>query len=253
MMKMKYKALMLDVDGTTVKNHKHSLPTEHVIQAVKKANKKLHIGLVTGRPYFLAKPIIDSLGLTGPSILSGGAQVVDVSTNAVLWEKQLSLDFISKIQELVPHSTILVTDGKVDLPYSPSVPLAYTLDAGIQQVLPTEAEKIISVISHFPEIVTHTVSSWEKGKVDVLINHVSATKQHGIFEVAKILKIDTHDIIGVGDGGNDMPLLMACGLKVAMGNANESLKAIAYYVAPTVDEDGVAHVIEKFILSEMSS
>jgi len=41
---------------------------------------------------------------------------------------------------------------------------------------------------------------------------------------------------------------MACGLKVAMGNATEDLKEIADYIAPTVDEDGVADVIEKFVL-----
>jgi len=69
-----------------------------------------------------------------------------------------------------------------------------------------------------------------------------------IFKVAKILGIDTHEIIGIGDGYNDFPLLMACGLKVAMGNAVEDLKAIADYIAPTVSQDGVADVINKFVL-----
>jgi hydroxymethylpyrimidine pyrophosphatase-like HAD family hydrolase len=41
---------------------------------------------------------------------------------------------------------------------------------------------------------------------------------------------------------------MACGFKIAMGNANEELKQIADYVAPSVEEDGVAHIVEKFIL-----
>lgn len=46
---------------------------------------------------------------------------------------------------------------------------------------------------------------------------------------------------------------MACGLKVAMGNATEDLKAIADYIAPSVDDDGVVDVIAKFILSESAS
>lgn len=41
---------------------------------------------------------------------------------------------------------------------------------------------------------------------------------------------------------------MACGLKVAMGNAVQDLKEIADYIAPSVDEDGIADVIEKFVL-----
>lgn len=41
---------------------------------------------------------------------------------------------------------------------------------------------------------------------------------------------------------------MACGLKVAMGNAVKELKEIADFIAPTVEQDGLATVIEKFIL-----
>ena len=55
-------------------------------------------------------------------------------------------------------------------------------------------------------------------------------------------------MIGVGDGYNDFPLLMACGLKVAMGNAVPELKAIADYIAPTVADDGIVDVIKTFVL-----
>ncbi len=57
-----------------------------------------------------------------------------------------------------------------------------------------------------------------------------------------------NEIIGVGDSYNDFPLLMACGLKVAMGNAAPELKEIADYIAPTVEEDGVVDVIKRFVL-----
>ena len=102
-------------------------------------------------------------------------------------------------------------------------------------------------LSQIPGIAVHTAPSWTKGKTDILITHAQATKQHGILEIAKILNIGTHEIIGVGDGNNDFPLLMACGLKIAMGNAVKDLKAIADYVAPKVEEDGLAHIINKFI------
>ena len=104
-------------------------------------------------------------------------------------------------------------------------------------------------IDGIPTVSVHILPSWTKRKWTISISHTKATKQHAIFEVAKILGIDTHEIIAIGDGGNDLPLLMACGLKVAMGNAVEDLKEIADYVAPSVEEDGVAHVIEKFVLN----
>jgi hypothetical protein len=49
-------------------------------------------------------------------------------------------------------------------------------------------------------------------------------------------------------GYNDFSMMMACRLKVAMGNAVPELKEIAHYIAPSVDNDGVADVIERFVL-----
>ena len=53
-------------------------------------------------------------------------------------------------------------------------------------------------------------------------------------------------MVGVGDSYNDFPLLMACGLKAAMGNSVKEILDIADYVAPSVDDDGLANVIEKY-------
>ena len=52
----------------------------------------------------------------------------------------------------------------------------------------------------------------------------------------------------MGDAGNDAHMLDYAGLGVAMGNATASLKQKADYVTFSNEEDGVAHVIEKFIL-----
>ena len=50
-----------------------------------------------------------------------------------------------------------------------------------------------------------------------------------------------------GDFINDIDMFKACGVKVAMGNATEKLKAIADYVTDTVDNDGFVKAIEKFV------
>ena len=54
--------------------------------------------------------------------------------------------------------------------------------------------------------------------------------------------------MAIGDGHNDIPLLEAAGFKVAMGNAPDEVKAVADYVAPSLQDDGVAEAIERFIL-----
>lgn len=246
MQSSKFKALILDVDGTLI-NGEHALPSTKVTKTIAKINGKLHVGVATSRPFFILKHIVSHLNLNGPSIILGGATIVDPISGKILWRKlinKIDLQEIKKISENFKSEVYYTAndDDYVDF-----------LDKEIVQVWmpdlePNTAKRIQDKLSKIPTIAHYEVPAWKKGKVSLIIGHSEATKQHGIFEVAKILKISTHEIIGVGDGYNDMPLLMACGLKVAMGNAVEDLKAIADYIAPSVEEDGVADVIERFIL-----
>lgn len=64
------------------------------------------------------------------------------------------------------------------------------------------------------------------------------------------MNLNNSEIIGVGDGYNDLPMLKVCGLKIAMGNAVPELKLIANYIAPNVEKEGVINIIEKFILNK---
>ena len=68
---------------------------------------------------------------------------------------------------------------------------------------------------------------------------------------AELNGIETSQIIAAGDSYNDIPLLEACGLRIAMGNAVPELKALADYVAPSVDQDGLATAIDEFVLPRL--
>ena len=59
--------------------------------------------------------------------------------------------------------------------------------------------------------------------------------------------ISKEETLTIGDHNNDIELLQSGGVKVAMGNATDELKAIADYVTDTVDNDGFAKAIEKFV------
>jgi hydroxymethylpyrimidine pyrophosphatase-like HAD family hydrolase len=120
----------------------------------------------------------------------------------------------------------------------------------VPDTTPENVQKIMKAFENHPRLTTNRMLGKDLGTESVEVINSKATKQFGIYEVAKLLKIETHEIIGVGDGYNDFPLLMACGLKVAMGNAVPELKAIADFIAPSVQEDGLATVIEKFILEK---
>ncbi|MBZ9609445.1 HAD hydrolase family protein [Clostridium estertheticum] len=77
----------------------------------------------------------------------------------------------------------------------------------------------------------------------------SSSKRSGIEKLAEKLEIKPHEIICIGALGNDKQMIEYAGLGVAMGNAFAEIKEIADYVTLTNEENGVAHVINKFILN----
>ncbi len=251
----KYKVLMLDVDGTTVINDPDAMPTKKVRETVIKAHNKIRIGLATSRPLWHAKPIIEDLQINSYCILIGGANIYDPISKKIIWEKRIAPKDVKSIFEISKTLNINIRDDGSGRHLKNEVPsLQNYLKQGPPQfwthaLEPDLAEEFIKRLSMISTIAVVKATSWKKGKTDVIISHAIATKQHAINTVSEMLGVSTKEIIGVGDSYNDFPLLMACGLKVAMGNANQELKEIADYVAPNVENDGVADVIERFVLA----
>lgn len=73
-------------------------------------------------------------------------------------------------------------------------------------------------------------------------------KGTGLKKLCGYLDIDIGETIAVGDSMNDIEILRAAGLSAAMGNACEEAKAAADIVTDDCDHDGVARVIEKYLL-----
>lgn len=248
----KFKALIIDCDGTLIVSKRDGLPSPKVTSAVNKASQLLHVGLATHRSLFQLDSIFKHLKLTGPSVICGGAQIIDTQTCNVLWEKQIEKKDFFKIMQIIGDlkSQVIIQEGKGedDKRYSEGYIPEKLVEMGVFRLSESVADELADKLSQISTIAVCKAFSWDYSTSGIVINHAQATKQHGIFEVAKILNVSTHEIIGIGDGYNDFPLLMACGLKVAMGNAVDDLKAIADYVAPSVEDDGVVDVINKFVL-----
>lgn len=249
-MKKKYKALILDVDGTLIPNKKDGMPSKRVTESIAKASKLLHIAIATSRPYSQFSHIANHLRLSGLCITSAGAQIIHALSKKILFEKPLFIqDFmeIGKFSKTLRVPLRVYDNNKYNIfskAYIPNMPLVIW----IHGLTPTQADEFTKRFSHISTIAIHKLPSWKKEKIDLSITHAAATKKHALLEVAKLLDIETNEIIGVGDGHNDLSFLSLCGLKIAMGNAVSELKAIADYIAPSVEEDGVADVIEKFVL-----
>ena len=82
----------------------------------------------------------------------------------------------------------------------------------------------------------------------VELTHGAASKGNAVKWLSAQWNIPRAEIIAIGDQDNDRSMLEYAGLGVAMGNAIEGLKSVAQFVAPSAAEDGVAVVIENFLL-----
>ena len=75
----------------------------------------------------------------------------------------------------------------------------------------------------------------------------TTSKAKAIAALCEILGIDEKNVLAAGDSPNDEAMIKAAGIGVAMGNAEEEVKACADFVTLTNQEDGVAYAIEKFV------
>jgi HAD superfamily hydrolase (TIGR01484 family) len=248
---MKYKAIMLDLDDTTVLHGKKNLPSSRVKEAIAKAKNHIHVCIATARTLTDSLAVMNDLELSGPCVLTNGTQIYDPVQKTVIHEVLLPDGIPQQLAALAKqyHLTAILYDGKKDMTYTGAETFHKALSIYIPEVSIESIDTMVDIFSIDPRIHVQKLTAWNKEYMSLDITSNEASKLHGIVQVAKVLHIHTDEIIGVGDGYNDFPLLMACGLKIAMGNAVPELKAIADFIAPTVQDDGVATVIEKFVLT----
>jgi hydroxymethylpyrimidine pyrophosphatase-like HAD family hydrolase len=132
-----------------------------------------------------------------------------------------------------------------------SVPnnLRYLYSLGVEVSV---ANQVQAVVNEGGKSIAHLTPSWMgNGLVDVHVTHIEATKAHAIKIWQARVKVTKAETIGMGDSGNDLPLLQASGLKIAVANASEEVMSMADYVAPAQDDHSLKHVIDKFLFNQV--
>lgn len=124
------------------------------------------------------------------------------------------------------------------------------LDGNKLQAKESFNRELFKDMSKLPQefLENFTVSKVTPFNVEVMKKNIS--KRTGLEKIANELKIKPHEIICIGDSGNDKEMIQYAGLGVAMGNAFPEIKEIADYITYSNEDNGVAHVIDKFILNQ---
>ncbi len=247
----KYKAIVFDIDGTAVPNSPSGQPSPRLIKTVARYRHSVHLVAATGRPIRDAMPIFSQLGLTDPCIVSGGTIILNPTNQTILKYTPLPSSVVHAVYELVKGRgyKIAMRDEAIDQHAKRIHPrIADDIEIiFVGLIPPTDVEDLKTAFARIPGISADLVPDWYDPQcLAFTVTHLMATKEHAVIEVLRLLGVAPADTIGVGDGNNDLHLFRSVGLKVAMGNAMTELKAAADVIAPSVDDDGLAEIIERY-------
>jgi Cof subfamily protein (haloacid dehalogenase superfamily) len=257
-----FKALLFDIDNTLTNTDRVVTPrTKAVLKQL--AAKNLHIAICSGRNYSVLKEqMLPLFPAESMHITSGGGQLIK-STGEVIWEKIIPPEVCKKVSQRAKelhmgfcHSvegyvycnqyTMERYKEKEHL-HSVLRPIEEVPKWGSPVLVLTETDQeMYTFLDHIPEISYKTgISSIQTPYAD--INTRGITKAIGIMEWSKLTGIDPTEIIGFGDGENDLEFLQLVGHSVAMGNAHPELKQNANRVIGHTDEDGLAIYLENVL------
>lgn len=264
-----YKLIAIDIDDTLINDDKEVTPaTQRALeQAVAQG---IVVTLATGRAYASAQAIARQTGLNVPIITYQGALVKNLLDEQVLYERYVPVEAADKLfQYCIQHDLHLQTyiddklysreDNDKIKDYTALNRTPYYVEPDFKKLVdqPTPKMLIIDEPSFLDELAPKLRELLgdqvhiTKSKPNFLeIMHHEGTKGHALKFLSAHFGCTPSDCIAVGDSWNDHEMLEAAGLGVAMGNAIPALKEIADYVTLSNNEDGVKHVIEKFILGQ---
>lgn len=268
--------LALDIDGTVV-NSRHEL-TPATRSALGRAREAgLRIVLATGRRYSRTLPLVEPLGLEVPLITASGALIKDPGEHRTLFRAEFADGSLVKLLETVSSA------GFEPIVYGDTFSLGYdyycrTLESS--SVLLNEffaknpgCERLHrDLVTRPPQEVFAAFAMGSRPEMHALARHLDhqlpgqlsvhvlrspryagymceiapfgVCKWSGVQRIAQTMNISAEEICAVGDDVNDIPMIRAAGVGVAMGNALDEVKSVADYVAPSHDEDGLVWLVD---------
>jgi len=248
----KFKAVILDIDGTLVKSGLDYLPTQKVKDSIKRIQKLVSVSVATGRPLSLCKHVVETLNIDKPSVFNGGASIQNPVEEKPIVEYSITNEAKAKIIEITSRFGVrAIVSGSE---YWSAEEKKQRKNLPVQQmiVLNLTTEQTFAVLDELNAvegIIGHATSTWSKdADHDIHITSIDATKYHAVTELLEILNVKKDEVLAIGDNHNDLPLFEAVGFKIAMGDAPDELKKAADFVAPPLEEDGAAVALDKFII-----
>jgi Cof subfamily protein (haloacid dehalogenase superfamily) len=267
-----FNLLVLDVDGTLI--GQGAFPSPRVTEAIQRVKAAgVQVALGTGRATEACYHLLKHLKLDGLHVMFDGAAVIEWPSNDIIFLRALPPPATERLIQLAREYDLFLeiyahdfyfieNDGELaqhqrdKLQINPLVTDLLRLVNRVKvvkgQLLAAnpEEKRRADIVSR--EMEQYCKMSWSLDPSNGIYfgNAVARTvsKASALRDMADYLGLQFDEIMAMGDSFNDLPIFEVAGTRVAMGDAPDVLKKLAHWVAPSVDEDGVAVAIEKFIL-----
>lgn len=265
---MTYKLFVTDLDGTLL-NAQHTLSArvQHAFLQAKQQGK--FVTFATGRNFTSSLPIMQTLPPNVPVILYNGARVETLLPRQTLYAKNLRNEQALKafaLQQqfhmemlLYLDDDIFVSDVTPAIQEFMNIALAPCTPVGDLPRFLGDRDPIKLLAIGQPEELARYARAYRALDSDAVLvcsqSHYleilpsGVSKGNALKYLADYLDVPLQEIIAVGDNLNDVEMLSEAGLGVAMGNAHPDLKKVADHVTDSNDNDGVATLIERYLLS----
>ena len=246
--------------------------TEKTKTALMAAQEKgIRLALASARPspgLFKERDILHLTEYGGILMSYNGGRIVDAATGSVLFETAMDLPQTKAILrrlELLPVTPIL-DDGKqfyvtgkngYKVPYecqnnhmvcNEVDNLSDFLDfAPIKILMSVQPEILPDIKAQIASFLPEDLTVVQTAPFYLEIIPSAINKGQGVLDTCAALGIDPSEAIAFGDAENDIPMLRAAGIGVAMANAATAVKAAADYVTLSNNDDGVAAALAQFL------
>ena len=273
---MKYRLIAFDLDGTLL-DGKKNIPPENMAALKAAAEQGMHIVPATGRIYAgLPQPLKD-LPFLRWCITVNGAYVYDALEDKAVYREDIPMELALRVidymeenhrfydcykdnwgyidRRFYEHAVDFMPDkGILDLLVRLRTPVESLRDyiqssgTGVQKLqmyftdMEERTRQLRLLPERFPELA---VTSSVKNNIE--LNWAAANKGTALEALCRHLGVTMEETIAFGDGTNDLTMLRAAGLGVAMGNAAPEVKAAAGMVTDDNEHSGVAKVIREIL------
>lgn len=262
------KLVATDIDGTIL------IPEGQFTKRVKECIEQLQsagikVVLVTGRMNAAARLIAKELGLSTPVISYQGGLVND--NGNILYERYLSENDAQQIIDWAKNEDIHINLYNNDILYSEKEDYEIIRYCNNQHtnfcisefsaIQKDRVNKILAIDYDNPEKINRLEKNLPKIFPHLYIvkstpyflefSNPEASKYCAVKFLQKYWNLKDDEILTIGDQNNDIALLQSGGIKIAMGNATDELKAIADYITDSVYNDGFVKAMEQFVFQTL--